>query len=91
LDRLTHHVHILEMNGDGFRLQQSKKAAGALCWLAPTGFAPWLWVGFHCALSRPDGRPRAAFQSGTTTPSRNLGLCKVVHFFGALDTWRPDA
>jgi len=24
LDRLTHHVHILEMNGDSFRLQQSK-------------------------------------------------------------------
>ena len=25
LDRLTHHVHILEMNGDSFRLKQSKK------------------------------------------------------------------
>ena len=25
LDRLTHHVHILEMNGDSFRLNQSKK------------------------------------------------------------------
>jgi DNA replication protein DnaC len=24
LDRLTHHVHILEMNGDSYRLQQSK-------------------------------------------------------------------
>ena len=24
LDRLTHHVHILEMNGDGYRLKQSK-------------------------------------------------------------------
>ena len=24
LDRLTHHVHILEMNGDGFRLKQSR-------------------------------------------------------------------
>ena len=24
LDRLTHHVHILEMNGDSFRLKQSK-------------------------------------------------------------------
>jgi DNA replication protein DnaC len=23
LDRLTHHVHILEMNGDSFRLKQS--------------------------------------------------------------------
>ena len=26
LDRLTHHVHILEMNGDSYRLRQSKKA-----------------------------------------------------------------
>jgi DNA replication protein DnaC len=25
LDRLTHHVHILEMNGDSFGLNQSKK------------------------------------------------------------------
>ena len=24
LDRLTHHVHILEMNGDSFRLRQSR-------------------------------------------------------------------
>ena len=24
LDRLTHHVHILEMNGESFRLRQSK-------------------------------------------------------------------
>ena len=26
LDRLTHHVHILEMNGDSFRLRESRKA-----------------------------------------------------------------
>ncbi len=25
LDRLTHHVHILEMNGESYRLAQSKK------------------------------------------------------------------
>ena len=25
LDRLTHHVHILEMNGESFRLRQSHK------------------------------------------------------------------
>ena len=30
LDRLTHHVHILEMNGDSYRLKQSKQAAAML-------------------------------------------------------------
>jgi DNA replication protein DnaC len=25
VDRLTHHVHVLEMNGDSFRLKQSKR------------------------------------------------------------------
>jgi DNA replication protein DnaC len=25
LDRLTHHVHALEMNGDSYRLKQSKR------------------------------------------------------------------
>jgi DNA replication protein DnaC len=24
LDRLTHHIHILEMNGDSYRLKESK-------------------------------------------------------------------
>ena len=28
LDRLTHHVHILEMNGESFRLRQSRKTKG---------------------------------------------------------------
>ena len=27
LDRLTHHIHILEMNGDSYRLKQSKRRA----------------------------------------------------------------
>jgi DNA replication protein DnaC len=26
LDRLTHHVHILELNGSSYRLKQSKKS-----------------------------------------------------------------
>jgi DNA replication protein DnaC len=26
LDRLTHHIHILEMNRESFRLRQSRKA-----------------------------------------------------------------
>ena len=27
LDRLTHHVHILEMNGESYRLKRSRKSA----------------------------------------------------------------
>ena len=27
LDRLTHHVHILEMNGDSYRLKHSREVA----------------------------------------------------------------
>ena len=27
LDRLTHHVHILEMNGESYRLNHSKRRA----------------------------------------------------------------
>jgi DNA replication protein DnaC len=29
LDRLTHHVHILEMNGDSYRLKPSNRASNA--------------------------------------------------------------
>jgi DNA replication protein DnaC len=29
LDRLTHHVHILEMNGDSYRLMTSKQKRAA--------------------------------------------------------------
>ena len=37
LDRLTHHVHILEMNGDSYRLNQSKKRRNA------PKTPDWLW------------------------------------------------
>jgi DNA replication protein DnaC len=30
LDRLTHHVHILEMNGDSNRLKQSKRRSRSI-------------------------------------------------------------
>ena len=29
LDRLTHHVHIIEMNGDSYRLRQIGRATAA--------------------------------------------------------------
>ena len=30
LDRLTHHVHILEMNGDSYRLKGNRQDAASL-------------------------------------------------------------
>jgi len=36
LDRLTHHVHILEMNGDSYRLKQSKRRSRSI----PDGTQP---------------------------------------------------
>ena len=45
LDRLTHHVHILEMNGDSYRLRQSRDNAASQAseqpddsWVAPDTF-----------------------------------------------------
>ena len=29
LDRLTHHVHILEMNGESYRLKRSRESAAS--------------------------------------------------------------
>ena len=36
LDRLTHHVHILEMNGESYRLATSKKRARKSAAMAPS-------------------------------------------------------
>ena len=30
LDRLTHHVHIIEMNGESYRLKESRQTASML-------------------------------------------------------------
>ena len=40
LDRLTHHVHILEMNGDSFRLAHSKRRSRKACPEPSSGAAP---------------------------------------------------
>jgi hypothetical protein len=56
LDRLTHHVHILEMNGDSFRLKNSRKKERSWTAVAPPlqlRFAPEFGGGFRCALSAP--------------------------------------
>ena len=60
LDRLTHHVHILEMNGESFRLIQSKKKR-SLFGLTHRPLARFSWDGLHY-VGRPKGRPQAPFQ-----------------------------
>src|SRR5471032_624956 len=40
LDRLTHHVHILEMNGDSFRLAHSKRRSRRIRSDPPSDAAP---------------------------------------------------
>ena len=35
LDRLTHHVHILEMNGYSYRLRRSRKTSASRAWNEP--------------------------------------------------------
>jgi hypothetical protein len=52
LDRLTHHLHILEMNGDSYRLKQSKQtpapdvnpAGGQLATVLTAGKHHWVHV-----------------------------------------------
>ena len=39
LDRLTHHIHILEMNGESHRLKRSRESAG----LQPSGERHDVW------------------------------------------------
>jgi DNA replication protein DnaC len=39
LDRLTHHVHILEMNGESYRLQASRRRRSSPPAEAATGAA----------------------------------------------------
>ena len=49
LDRLTHHVHILEMNGDSYRLNQSQKRRKSPKTRLPS---PWLTRWAHRHLPR---------------------------------------
>jgi hypothetical protein len=69
--RITHHVHILEMNGESHRLAQSKRRRRS----AGSPGEPWTSLGKQPHLSAP--RP-AAPCSNLTPPRRS----KVLHFHG---------
>ena len=60
LDRLTHHVHTLEMNGESYRLKRSREAAARR-----TGRHFSLHL--HCPLSLPNGRHSTAIRPSAIT------------------------
>jgi hypothetical protein len=73
LDRLTHHVHILEMNGESYRLKDSKQRRPSKArsyYSHPVRHLPAIWGGgFRSGLSAPrkrvaglrSSRPRKSF------------------------------
>ena len=71
LDRLTHHVHILEMNGESYRLNRSRNRQNRLP-ADPTprpGLPPWV----HRPLPRaPPRQPGEGHDAARAGPSRGL-------------------
>jgi len=78
LDRLTHHVHILEMNGDSYRLKQSKRRPRAAR-AADLSRQPARAINGHAV--RP---PR-----GALLPSAVMHFCSgaLMHFYSGVDTY----
>ena len=71
LDRLTHHVHILEMNGDSYRLKQSKRRQrGARAATIPdSGLGEALArFGRTLAAAKPKGGTNSEPKGGTNEP-----------------------
>ena len=78
LDRLTHHVHILEMNGDSYRLKQSKRRQrGARATTIPDSSPE--------EYTRPqEGPPRGAFLPSAVT---HFYSGQPMHFCSGVDRW----
>ena len=70
LDRITHHVHILEMNGESYRLKQSRSRRRQPSEYSPTPrLTPWA----HRPLPRAGQRqPRTGRVAPRAGPSRGL-------------------
>ena len=71
LDRLTHHVHILEMNGESFPSDPEQEEAGSLFGLTHRPLARFSWDGLHYAWAalKGDRRLRSSRPTKTATPS----------------------
>ena len=74
LDRLTHHVHILEMNGDSYRLKGSRQSAAAL---APASDRP----GSRLAPCQGRPRPRSRRHPPPYRPGRDRQASPRWHSF----------
>ena len=93
LDRITHHVHILEMNGESYRLKQSRSRRRQTVRITPR-LAPWA----HRPLPRAGRRqPRGGRVAPRAGPSHGLRgqaatetlvrfyAAAPVHFYAAVD------
>jgi len=82
LDRLTHHVHILEMNGESYRLATSKKAQRRSAQGNAKRRRPR-----HRNINRHGStKINRASQPFTLNPTGILSRRPLAHFFSAIDT-----
>ena len=89
LDRLTHHVHILEMNGDSYRLNQSKRWIPTRSATPSTALVPQRKVGFpfrtpaFCSVSRGQRRlGEKEYRAPSVTPGVALRPRTQAHSAG---------
>ena len=85
LDRLTHHVHILEMNGESYRLKRSRENSVSQAPDAPETPGPLNTpVASHPLILSPT----LPAQPTATIPVVHHSAAPVAHFAAALDTSR---
>ena len=82
LDRLTHHVHILEMNGDSYRLKHNRENATSRLQKNRTTFGP-LSVLYKLSPTFPLSDPT---QPRFTLKVGHHSAAPVVRFLPAIDT-----
>ena len=81
LDRLTHHVHILEMNGESYRLKDSKqkRPAKAFVIARPAIRRRFAEGGFRSGLNAP----RKAGRRPTLQPPPQIPQSKATNYLGS--------
>ena len=91
LDRITHHVHILEMNGESCRLKQSRSTTPATVRITPR-LTPWAHRPLPRAGRRQPRRGRVAPRAGPSHGLRGQATTEpVVHFCAAAPVHIPAA